>query len=138
MSLSDTIPADSIGCIVNQSGLVSFSYFLWSELYCHLLLRSIRRRRVVCPIRKLPTWLTLVGLVTRVFDPLPVARKELITRVRTARVDMSLFSLRMQRNQRNSFKYKRYDFLFMQFYIYYKSNIHAFFLNYRRENSTWK
>lgn len=55
----------------------SFSHFLWSELYCHLLLRPTRRRRVVCPIRKLPTWLTLVGLILRVFDPLPVARMHL-------------------------------------------------------------
>lgn len=77
MSPSGTMPADSIGCIINQSGLASFSCFLWSELYCHLLLRSTPRRRVVCPIRKLPTWLTLVGLITRVFDPLPVARTDL-------------------------------------------------------------
>lgn len=40
MSPSNTMLAVSIGRIVNRSGLASFSRFMWSELYCHLLLRT--------------------------------------------------------------------------------------------------
>lgn len=90
MSPSDTMVADSIGRIVNQSGRANFSRFHWSELYCHLLLRSTPRRRVVCPILKLPTWLTLVWSDYTCLWSLTNR-----ARTRTARMDISLFSLQM-------------------------------------------